>query len=70
MMDNKEILAKLINLTGSIDGDIVFVPMRSKYKGLMVTEEVEYTAKEMEQLMYIAEGQGISVRFVVERHFV
>lgn len=64
MSDNKEILAKLINMIGNIDGDIVFMPMRSKAKGLMTTEKVEYTAKEMEQLMHIAEGQGISVRFV------
>lgn len=64
MMDNKEILAKLITLTGSIDGDIVFMPMISKCKGIMTTEKVEYTPKEMETLMHIAEGQGISVRFV------
>ena len=64
MMDNKEILAKLITLTGNIDGDIVFMPMISKCKGIMTTEKVEYTPKEMETLMHIAEEQGISVRFV------
>lgn len=64
MMDNKEILAKLITLTGNIDGDIVFMPMISKCKGVMTTEKVEYTPKEMETLMHIAEEQGISVRFV------
>ncbi|MBQ8814111.1 MAG: ImmA/IrrE family metallo-endopeptidase [Lachnospiraceae bacterium] len=63
MRDNKELLAKLINMTGSIDGDIVFMPMISKCKGLMVGEQVEYTPEEMERLMYIAEQQGIKVRF-------
>jgi len=63
MKNNKELLAKLINMTGSIDGDIVFMPMISKCKGMMVGEQVEYTPKEMERLMYIAKQQGIKVRF-------
>jgi len=50
-------------MTGSIDGDIVFMPMISKCKGMMVGEQVEYTPKEMERLMYIAKQQGIKVRF-------
>ena len=69
MSDNKEILAKLITLTGSIDGNIVFAPLRSKAKGLMTIEEVEYTPKEMETLMHLAENEGISVRFVPFRAY-
>ena len=68
MSDNKEILAKLITLTGCLDGDIVFMPMLSKCKGLMITEKVEYTPKEMESLMHLAEKEGISVRFVPSRN--
>lgn len=64
MSENKEVLARLINMTGCLDGEIVFMPMRSKCKGLMTTEKVEYTPKEMETLMHIAEGEGISVRFM------
>ncbi len=64
MSGNKEILAKLITLTGSIDGDIVFMPMRSKAEGLMAVEEVECTPHQMETLMHLAENEGISVRFV------
>jgi len=64
MSDNKEILTKLINMTGCIDGDIVFMPMLSKCKGIMTTEKVEYSPKEMESLMHIAESEGIKVRFV------
>jgi len=64
MSDNKEVLTRLINMTGSIDGDIVFMPMISKCKGIMTTEKVEYTPKEMETLMHIAENEGISVKFV------
>lgn len=64
MSGNKEVLAKLINITGSLNGDIVFKPMISRCKGIMTTEEVEYTPKEMEILMRTAESEGISVRFV------
>ena len=63
MKDNKNLFAKLIDMTGSIDGDIVFMPMISKCKGLMVGEQVQYTPEEMERLMRIAEQQGIKVRF-------
>lgn len=60
----KDVLTKLINMTGNIDGEILFMPMQSKSKGLMTTETVEYTPQEMEKLMHIAETQNISVRFV------
>ena len=61
MKDNKNLFAKLIDMTGSIDGDIVFMPMISKCKGLMVGEQGQDTPEEMERLMRIAEQQGIKV---------
>jgi len=64
-----EIFKKLINLTGSIGGDITFMPMMSKCQGIMTTEKMEYTPKEMEKLMHLAEEQGISVRFVSFRAY-
>ena len=69
MMDNKEILAKLITITGSIDGNIVFMPMISKCNGIMAVEKMEYTPKEMETLMHVAENEGIHVRFVPFRAY-
>lgn len=64
MNTDEKVLTKLLNLTGSIDGDVVFMPMISKCNGIMTTEKVEYTPKEMETLMHMAEKEGISVRFV------
>lgn len=64
MMDSKEIFAKLLALAGSVNSDIVFMPMRSKCSGIMTTEKVKYSEKEIESLMHIAEKQGIRVRFV------
>lgn len=58
-----EVFTKLMNLTRSIGGDIVFMPMQSHAKGLMTTQTMEYTAEEMEKLMHLAEKNNIRVRF-------
>ncbi len=58
-----EVFTKLMNLTRSIGGDIVFMPMQSHAKGLMTTQTMEYTAEEMEELMHLAEKNNIRVRF-------
>lgn len=63
-MGKHEIFANLMNLIGSIEGAVTFMPMVSNAKGLMTTECVEYTAEEMEKLMHLAEKNNITVRFV------
>ncbi|MCI9006219.1 MAG: ImmA/IrrE family metallo-endopeptidase [Lachnospiraceae bacterium] len=63
-MGKGEIFVNLMNLIGSIDGAVTFMPMVLSAKGLMATERVEYTAEEMERLMHLAEENNISVRFV------
>lgn len=60
----KEIFTNLMNLTERVGGSIVFMPMQSKSQGLMTVTETEYTPKEMEDLMHLAEKNNISVRFV------
>ena len=59
-----EVFTKLMNLTGSLGGDIVFMPMKSDAKGLMAIQSEKYTAEEMEKLMHLAEKNNITVRFV------
>lgn len=63
-MGKHEIFVNLMNLIGSIEGAVTFMPMVSNAKGLMTTECVEYTAEEMEKLMHLAEENNVSVRFV------
>lgn len=52
---NTKIFADLMNLTERVGGSIVFMPMQSKSQGLMTVTETEYTPKEMESLMHLAE---------------
>lgn len=58
-----EIFINLMNLTERVGGSIVFMPMQSKSQGLMTVTETEYTQKEMESLVQLAEKNNISVRF-------
>jgi len=58
-----EVFTKLLNLTSSLGGDIVFTPMISSSKGLITTQTMEYTAEEMEELLHLAEKNNIRVRF-------
>lgn len=60
---DKEIFARLINFTGAMGGDLIFLPMVSKAQGLMTKQRMEYTAKEMETLLHLAEENGIRIRF-------
>ena len=60
----KEVFEKLMNLIGSMGGAVAFLPMESHAEGLLVTETVEYTGEEMENLMHLAEENNIIVSFV------
>lgn len=61
--DSKKVFAKLMNLINRMGGDIVFMPMVSHCQGLLITENMEYSAKEMEELIHLAEKNNIRVRF-------
>lgn len=61
--ENTKVFAKLMNLISSSGGDIVFMPMKSHCQGLLVTQEVKYSAEEMEKLIHLAEKNNIRVRF-------
>lgn len=59
-----EVFEKLINLAGDMGVSVVFMPMKSKSKGLLSSVSVGYTQEEMEKLIHLAKENKISVKFV------